>query len=718
MSGKILGERYELGERIGVGGMAAVYAAHDTVLDRKVAVKVMLPQYAADPSFAKRFRQEATAAANLQSPRIVTIYDWGQDGGDCYLVMELLPGSDLRDPLASDGPLPSKRVAEIGSQVCEALAVAHDHDVIHRDIAPQNIMILPSGAVKVMDFGIAKVVGSDMTQTSTILGTARYLSPEQAQGRELTAASDLYSLGAVLYEAAAGRPPFTGPDPISVALQHVGSDPEPPYEANPNVDVDLSAVIMRALEKDPARRFASAREMGDALDCVARGEVPVLPRLEPSEEATCALPALNPQNEEVTRVIPRPFSGQPNSTLVMRPIEGSEDTSPAKPLKVTADAPAPKASRGTRIAAASILVAAALASCVIAAVIRPWEPATLPDTGSGGGASTAADEPAANDQDGSNNATPNTSDPNQLNNEESRHILALERALLDASSYDNQIGRAAQNFNENYLKDTPTRKNHAESAEVLERDIKTVYANVSSLGIPESSPCHQAWQDLIELYHALDQRIEAITAAWDIDLSYSSPAAHEAEILEPLNRARDETGNNRYYTRFKELFPTITIPSLPSDGTSDRHVENQFVAFDIPEYWVGRVNVVYSGNNIIIRSKKDPSTAQDLLAIEVFEEDYPVEGGDIGGGLVFYRKNSHGQQIVFTQANYPYIASMEAKSSDRYKTSDSIMDEYIRLQTGNKLTYDEAISAPAESSISSLAHEFFEEKIAPTIQVK
>ena len=192
MIGRVFNNRYQLTERIGIGGMAEVYRAQDRVLGRLVAVKVMLPQYASDPEFTQRFRQEAAAAANLQSPYIVNVYDWGQDEGIHYMVMEYVRGSDLKTAITQRGAINQRKVAEIGAQVCKALSVAHNQDIIHRDIKPQNIMVQPDGNVKVMDFGIARAKNSMKQQTSAVLGTAHYISPEQAQGKELTPASDIY----------------------------------------------------------------------------------------------------------------------------------------------------------------------------------------------------------------------------------------------------------------------------------------------------------------------------------------------------------------------------------------------------------------------------------------------------------------------------------------------------------------------------------------------
>ena len=261
MTGRVFNNRYQITERIGIGGMAEVYRAQDNVLGRLVAVKVMLPQYAADPNFTKRFKQEAAAAANLQSPYIVNVYDWGQDDGTYYIVMEFVRGSDLKTAIVQRGAINQRKVAEIGSQVCQALSVAHNQDIIHRDIKPQNIMVQPDGNVKVMDFGIARAKNSVMTQTSSVLGTAHYISPEQAQGKDLTAASDIYSLGIVLYEATTGQLPFDGPDAVSVALKQVNDLPVPPREINPDIDPGLEAIIMKAMAKNPAERFATANDM-------------------------------------------------------------------------------------------------------------------------------------------------------------------------------------------------------------------------------------------------------------------------------------------------------------------------------------------------------------------------------------------------------------------------------------------------------------------------
>lgn len=295
----VFGRRYRVTEKIGAGGMAEVYKAVDEVLGRTVAVKVLHPRYAADPTFAARFRQEAQAAANLQSPYIVNIYDWGQDGDTYYIVMELMRGTDLKTIIQQKGALPSVQVAELGAQVCAALSVAHGYDVIHRDIKPHNIMVGPDGSVKVMDFGIARAGNTTMTQTGSVLGTAHYVSPEQAQGRPLTAASDLYSLGIVLYEAAVGRLPFDADTPVSVALKQVNEQPPAPREANPNVDAGLETVILKAMAKSPADRYETSDEMRRDLLRVAQGRevtavapVPGHVAATPAAAETAVMPAV------------------------------------------------------------------------------------------------------------------------------------------------------------------------------------------------------------------------------------------------------------------------------------------------------------------------------------------------------------------------------------------------------------------------------------------
>ena len=273
MADRTLGGRYTIQDKVGIGGMATVYRGLDNVLGRTVAIKTMLPQYAADPSFAARFKQEAQAAAALQSPYIVGVYDWGRDQDTYYIVMEYLRGTDLKSGIRKHGALDCRKVAQIGSQICQALSVAHNHDIIHRDIKPQNIMVQPDGNIKVMDFGIARAKNSHLTQDNSVLGTAHYVSPEQTQGKELGPTSDLYSLGIVMYEAACGKVPFDGDDAISVALKQVNEQPVPPSQVNPNVDATLEGIILKCMQKNPADRFQTADELRRVLNDYLAGRI-------------------------------------------------------------------------------------------------------------------------------------------------------------------------------------------------------------------------------------------------------------------------------------------------------------------------------------------------------------------------------------------------------------------------------------------------------------
>ena len=299
MSAMLLGGRYQVQDKIGAGGMATVYRGLDEVLGRTVAIKTMLPQYANDPSFAARFKQEAQAAAALQSPYIVSVYDWGKDADTYYIVMEYLRGTDLKSGIRKHGALDCKKVAQIGSQIAQALSVAHRHDIIHRDIKPQNIMVQPDGNIKVMDFGIARAKNSHLTQDNSVLGTAHYVSPEQTQGKELGPTTDIYSLGIVMYEAATGQVPFQGDDAISVALKQVNEQPKPPSQLNPAVDPQLEAIILKCMQKNPADRFQTADELSRTLRDYLAG------RMQAVNTATSVLPvqATNKLDRSATPVM-------------------------------------------------------------------------------------------------------------------------------------------------------------------------------------------------------------------------------------------------------------------------------------------------------------------------------------------------------------------------------------------------------------------------------
>ncbi len=331
MIGRVFNNRYQINERIGVGGMAEVYRAQDNVLGRIVAVKVMLPQYAADTNFTQRFRQEAAAAANLQSPYIVNVYDWGQDEGTYFIVMEYVRGSDLKTAINQRGAINQRKVAEIGSQVCQALTVAHNMDIIHRDIKPQNIMVQPDGNVKVMDFGIARAKNSTNDKTGSVLGTAHYISPEQAQGKDLTASSDIYSLGVVLYEAATGKLPFDGPDAISVAMKQVQDTPIPPREINPDIDPTLEAIILKAMSKNPTERFATVKEMRTALNDYLAGRQVAFDNGFTSQE-TQLMGGVAPviAGAGAGMAAGAAMGGIPDGTAVMQPVGGQTSQSATK----------------------------------------------------------------------------------------------------------------------------------------------------------------------------------------------------------------------------------------------------------------------------------------------------------------------------------------------------------------------------------------------------
>lgn len=294
-----LSDRYELGEILGFGGMSEVHRARDNRLHRDVAVKVLRADLARDPSFYLRFRREAQNAAALNHPAIVAVYDTGEAetpaGPLPYIVMELVEGATLRDIVHNDGPMPPTRAIEVIADACQALNFSHQHGIVHRDVKPANIMIDKNNAVKVMDFGIARAIadsGHKVTQTAAVIGTAQYLSPEQARGDPVDARSDVYSLGCVLYEILTGDPPFVGDSPVAVAYQHVREDPVPPSQRHAAVSEDLDAVVLKALAKNPDNRYQTAAEMRADLVRVHSGEKPEAPRvLTAAERAAMLTPA-------------------------------------------------------------------------------------------------------------------------------------------------------------------------------------------------------------------------------------------------------------------------------------------------------------------------------------------------------------------------------------------------------------------------------------------
>jgi len=273
----LLGDRYEVGRKLGSGATAVVLVAVDRLLGRRVAVKVPFPQLVGDRAFAERFRREARSAARLSHPNVVAIFDVGTQrdtgtGGIDYIVMEFVEGRTLRQELLA-GPLPPDEAARVAREVCAGLQAAHGGGLVHRDVKPANIMLGPSGQVKVMDFGVARALdAARLTQTGLVVATAQYASPEQLQGDDVDARSDVYSLGCCLYEMLAGVPPFAGGDPVSVAFRQVHEAPTPLRRRDPLLPVGLAAVAARALEKEPAQRYQTAAEMAADLSRVLAGE--------------------------------------------------------------------------------------------------------------------------------------------------------------------------------------------------------------------------------------------------------------------------------------------------------------------------------------------------------------------------------------------------------------------------------------------------------------
>ena len=276
MLGKILGGRYEIISRLGTGGMAVVYKARCTWLDRTVTVKVLREDLTGDEEFVRRFRREAQAVARLSHPNIVSVYDVGQEAGIYYIVMEYIEGRTLKDLVREQGRLSEAQALDIFLQICAALEHAHENHIIHRDIKPHNILITPRGRVKVTDFGIAQAAaaGATLTHPGKIIGSVHYLSPEQARGEVVGIASDLYSAGAVLYEMLTGKVPFEGESLISVALKHLQDPIVPPRQLEPAISPAVEKVVLKALSKNPRTRFRSAQEMAQSLRAAARNELP------------------------------------------------------------------------------------------------------------------------------------------------------------------------------------------------------------------------------------------------------------------------------------------------------------------------------------------------------------------------------------------------------------------------------------------------------------
>ena len=283
---ELIGGRYELEEHVGSGGMSRVYRAHDRLLERTVALKILHEHYSQDEEYVERFRREARAVAQLAHPNVVTVIDRGEHEGRQFIVFEYVDGENLKQLVAREGPLPAKQVIELGVQVASALASAHDRGVVHRDVKPQNVILSEDGMPKVTDFGIARSADIEsVTLTGTVMGTSEYLPPEQARGEPVDVRSDVYSLGAILYELCTGRVPFPGENPVSVAMRHLHEPVPSVRDRRPDIPPRLDAAIRRAMAKDPAERFGSMPELIAELEAC-------LPSLGDGEETIVLPPAV------------------------------------------------------------------------------------------------------------------------------------------------------------------------------------------------------------------------------------------------------------------------------------------------------------------------------------------------------------------------------------------------------------------------------------------
>jgi len=327
----VINDRYEVHKRIGRGGMADVFSARDLLLDRQVAIKVLFPEFATDENFVERFRREAQSAANLSHPNIVNVYDWGKYEGTYFIAMEEVQGRTLADILSHQKQLTSKQAAEVASEVAAALGFAHEKGVAHRDIKPANILIGSNGQVKVADFGIARVMNApteaNLTQVGSVMGTATYFSPEQAQGAQPDPRSDLYSLGIVMYEMVAGRPPFTGENPVSIAYKQVHDLPQPLVQIVADVPKPYEAIVAKLLAKDPKLRYPSAGALRDDLRRF-RNDEPV--------QALVAAVAARAGADTATATASRPGTITPSSTptTVGAAVAAAAATGPARAQQV------------------------------------------------------------------------------------------------------------------------------------------------------------------------------------------------------------------------------------------------------------------------------------------------------------------------------------------------------------------------------------------------
>ena len=375
----MVNDRYRLGDVIGTGGMSEVYRATDSLLGRDVAIKMLRPEMARDVNFRERFRKEAQNSGRLNHPNIVAVYDTGEADEDGmaipYIVMELVHGRTLRDLVREDGPLSPREAAQVLIPVAHALQASHDAGIIHRDVKPANIMITNTGQVKVMDFGIARALDdstSAMTQTSAVIGTAQYLSPEQAQGKPADARSDVYALGCVLYEAVTGHAPFEGETPFAVAYQHVQEEPNAPSESldpdslTPTERVNLDAVVLTSMAKDPMDRYQSAQELGADLERMSSGNVTRAAQMHIADDE----PSAHSQPEDSTRVA----AGHPATTTMDPQPAAAAGVPVAAPGVASADIDERDGARKSRpwMKWIAIILAIALAGLLIGFAFDYW----------------------------------------------------------------------------------------------------------------------------------------------------------------------------------------------------------------------------------------------------------------------------------------------------------------------------------------------------------